>query len=544
MIVLLKILYFFPKILYFCKILSGFSSENIIFFSEKFIWLFKVIYGRMYILKENWEINMLRKILFNDEITLWWELSDFSYRKVFFGFVNGVLAAESNTTHLTFHGLAADTEYEIKVVSDRKKVVFDGTLRTAKSKRKIDVTKAPYDAVGDGKTMNTVALQRALSDCDKDSFVYIPKGVFLTGSLKMHSDSELYIEKEGVLQGTETVADYLPKIPSRFEGIEMLCYSALINMGEMNSAEEYNCNNVVIRGGGAIIGGGKALQENVFKVERKNMAEFIKSLGDAIKDYETSDTIPGRARPRLINVSNGENIVITGVSIGNGPAWNLHILYSRKVTVYGCKFFSQGVWNGDGCDPDSSTEVAIFDCDFKTGDDCIAVKSGKNPEGNIINRKCADVYVFDCRMEGHSVAVGSEMSGGVENVCVWDCDMSKTVFGLYVKGTKKRGGYVKDIRLTNCVLPSIMMVSVPFNDDGVGADTPPTFSDFYFNDCKIIGGVGDFGGEIALRHVLLCGFGEDYPIRNVYFYKTEIENLRPDSESVSLQYVENFNFDE
>ena len=103
---------------------------------------------------------------------------------------------------------------------DEAKVFGELCLTTEKAGRRIDVTREPYCAAGDGETMDTAAIQRALDDCGEGETVYFPAGIYLTGALRLHSDMELYLEKGAVLQGTDEPADYMPRIWSRFEGVE------------------------------------------------------------------------------------------------------------------------------------------------------------------------------------------------------------------------------------------------------------------------------------------------------------------------------------
>lgn len=105
----------------------------------------------------------------------------------------------------------------------------------------------------------------------------------------------------------------------------------------------------------------------------------------------------------------------------------------------------------DGWDPDSSTNCTLFASEFHTGDDAVAIKSGKNPEGNEIGRPCAHIKVFDCRIGyGHGICIGSEMSGGVEDVQIWDCDFANSLYGIEIKATPKRGGYVRGVTVRDC----------------------------------------------------------------------------------------------
>ena len=166
------------------------------------------------------------------------------------------------------------------------------------------------------------------------------------------------------------------------------------------------------------------------------------------------------------------------------------MIYSDNIVTHGCTFYSEGVWNGDGWDPDSSTNCTIFGCLFFTEDDCIAIKSGKNPEGNLINRPSRHIRMFDCVSSfGHGIIIGSEISGGIEDVQIWDCDVKSALCGIEIKGTKKRGGYVKNIHIRDCKAAKIMLHSVGYNDDGIPADTPPVFSDCLYENLEI-------GGEI------------------------------------------------
>nr|MCR5311044.1 glycoside hydrolase family 28 protein [Lachnospiraceae bacterium] len=167
-----------------------------------------------------------------------------------------VSSCRVNRTHCGFDGLKAGSEYEIEVRLESGESLGTLTARTGKVKRVIDITKAPYNAIPDGKTINTASIQKALDDCDGDSLVYIPSGSFLTGALDIHSDSELLLAEGALLQGTSNPADYLPLIKSRFEGYERQCYRSLLNLGTLDHDAGFNCENVVIRGKGKIYGGG------------------------------------------------------------------------------------------------------------------------------------------------------------------------------------------------------------------------------------------------------------------------------------------------
>lgn len=438
--------------------------------------------------------------------------------------VDGKEAAAPARTHVTIKNLEPETEYTVTVCCAETEI---GTLRVRTEARKesIDITKAPYFAVGDGHTLNTAAIQKALDDCKPHQKVYIPAGTFMTGALRLHSGMELYLEKDALLQGTANPDDYLPRIHSRFEGLEMECYSSLLNMGELDHAGGPNCENIVIRGEGTIASGGKELAMTVIAQEKERLKKELEELGDGVKEYENENTIPGRVRPRLVNISNCRNIRMSGVTFRNGASWNVQMIYSEDIVTHNCRFYSKDVWNGDGWDPDSSENCVIFGCTFYTGDDSIAIKSGKNPEGNIIGRPTRHVRIFDCTSAyGHGITIGSEMSGGVEDVEIWDCDLSRGLYGLEIKGTKKRGGYVRNIRMRDSTAPRILFHSVGYNDDGIGAPKPPVFEDCVFERLTLLGaymgksGVGKEGEWNPCQAVELCGFdAPGHEIRDIVF---------------------------
>lgn len=491
----------------------------------------------------------IQSIITSDSITIYWDKPGMlpkEYRYVVF--VDGALTGTTEKTHFTIEKLEQEREYQIEVKLQETKPSGEEAsqtllLRTGKRKVLRDVTKAPYFARGDGKTMNTEVLQQAIDDCGAEEAVFFPAGVFLTGALTLHSDMELYLAEEAVLQGTEQIEDYLPKIKSRFEGIEMECFSSLLNLGKLDHKSGPNCSNVVIRGKGTIASGGKQLAKNIIRSERERLKEELASLKDRIKEYENEFTIPGRARPRLIQMCNCEKIDISGVTLKNGASWNVHMIYSDNITTHDCVFYSEGVWNGDGWDPDSSSNCTIFGCTFYTEDDSIAVKSGKNPEGNVINRPCEHVRIFDCNCAyGHGIAIGSEMSGGIEDVSIWDCDMGCSMSGIEIKGTKKRGGFVRNIQIRDCITSRIMFHSVGYNDDGAGAELPPVFENCSFENVHILGEYFNEHREwIPCEAVELCGFQEKgHAVRNISFRNILLGNGKGDrKQTISLQFCEN-----
>lgn len=476
---------------------------------------------------------MLEYIVTSDTVTLYWDLPK-SYQKgdTYTITAKGETLANLEQCHYTVTGLKPQTKYTFSVTMNDESL-GEVTVTTEAVKRDIDITKAPYLAVGDGKTMNTDAIQRAINDCTADARVYIPAGEFMTGALFLHSDMELYLEKDAILHGTGAYQDYEPKIKSRFEGTEMMCYASLLNLGELDREKGINCQNVRICGEGTIWGGGQVLRRNIIDREKILLKGYMESLGDKILECENMETIPGRARGRLINISCAKDVEIFGLTLKEGPCWNVHMIYSDHIVTHNCTFVSRGISNGDGWDPDSSTNCTLFGSVFDTGDDAVAIKSGKNPEGNIVNLPCEHIRVFDCVSHfGHGITIGSEMSGGVSDVRVWNCDMGTSTYGVEIKGTKKRGGYVKDVHVSYSKVCRILLHSVGYNDDGEGAPTAPIFEDCSFENMEVTAVMHSREGEdVPCEAIEVAGFDEPgHYAKNIRFKNIVIgeegDNLR------------------
>ncbi len=490
---------------------------------------------------------MVKHILTFSDIILYWELEDCKDTNgEFYTYLNGELKSRSSKTHVTVKGVEGERAcIEIYNGDGKEKLFFKSEFSMPRKPKFIDISRPPYSAIPDGKTLNTAAIQRAIDDCGEGECVYIPEGTYLTGSLKLHSNMQIYVDKNGTLLGSQNPADYLPKIISRFEGLEAECYSPLISIGNIDDRDSIVCENIMIYGEGKIEGGGRPLAERVIELERERLKDYMESLGDEILTYENADTIPGRLRPKLFNICCSRNIVMAGVDLGNGACWNVHMIYSRDIVTCNCTIFSQEVWNGDGWNPDSSENCTLFNCTFNTGDDCVAIKSGKNPEGNIINKPTRNIRVFDCRcIDGHGIAIGSEMSGGVEDVRIWDCDMRCALIGLRVKATRKRGGYVRNLHFSRCHVARVSMASVTYNDDGVGAPTVPVFSDFYFEDITVTAMSHEWR-ETEIKQfdaIELLGFDSENKIENVNFKNITIDTgCSSPVHHLSLRFLKNVN---
>ncbi len=464
---------------------------------------------------------MISAIIFDDEIKIWWEYHRLEKGESFRVEKDGEVFYTTKS-HYNFKGLTPETtcSFEVyRVSAEGAKIEKIGvrTSTTKEAKRNLDVTMPPYNAVGDGKTDNTKALQAAIDNCKLTERVYIPNGTFLTGALNLKSHLELYLEEGAVLQGSLLAEDYLPKVKSRFEGCEEFCYRSLLNAGEMDSEGGYNCEDILIRGG-KILGGGDALRKNIIARERAEILQAHGMENDPSPPAYYADILPGRTRGRLLGCSNTRNITVANTVIGNAASWNLHFIYCENVCTCGCEIISHGISNGDGWDPDSSRVCLLFDILFDTGDDCVALKSGKNLEGYKIGRPCEIIRIFDCySKEGHGIAIGSEMSGGVRDVIIWNCDIRYGT-GLSVKTHESRGGYIDGLQLYNCKMPTLFVGVYRGNVGGEPAPVEPTISNLHFEDITLTGLVyctGNIERVVPEPAVSISGYSKENPVKNV-----------------------------
>jgi len=402
--------------------------------------------------------------LTENAVTLLWDKQEDTKPVNYDIIVNGKLSFVTTKTNFTIYQLQPNTNYTVAVRQKNggaQQKEFTLNFKTAAKGKIYNIL--DYGAKNDTSFKNTTAIQAAINACAKDGTVYIPKGIFVSGALFLKSDMTLQIEQGAVLKGSTDTSDYLPMYLNRFEGWELNTYASLLNAGTLNRNGTYNVQNLRITGGGTIEGGGK-------------------KLGNAMI---TARGI--RSRGRLICLMNCKDACISNLTIKEPPCWTIHYIYSNNITCCDLNINTYGIRNGDGIDPDSSTDSYIFNCTFDTGDDCIAIKSGKNPEGFYVAKPTTNVRITDCDfIRGHGISIGSEMSGGVSDVLVQDCKAGALINGMQIKGTKERGGYVKNITVTDCQLLKITVFSaLSYNNDGEAAPEPPIFENFVFKNIDL-----------------------------------------------------------
>lgn len=298
------------------------------------------------------------------------------------------------------------------------------------------------------KTGQALAKAIAKANAEGGGIVVIPAGEWLTGQVHLKSNVNLHLEKGAVLLFSEKPEDYLPAVHSSWEGIECYNYSPLIYA--------YQCKNVAITGQGEV----KAKMEvwkEWFARPRPHM-ESIKRLYNLAQAYTpvkerqmVNDT--AHLRPQFIQFNRCENVLLEGITITNSPFWTIHPYLCKNVVISKLKVYAHG-HNNDGVDPEMSENVLIADCVFDQGDDAIAIKSGRNPEGWRLKTPSKNIVIRNLTVKnGHQlVAIGSELSGGIENVDIDHCEVvdgAKLNHLLFIKTNERMGGYVKNIYASN-----------------------------------------------------------------------------------------------
>jgi len=349
--------------------------------------------------------------------------------------------------------------------------------------REFDITR--FGAVGDARTDATQAIGRAIAACASagGGRVAVPAGRFATGPIHLRSNIELHVSRDATLLFARDSRQYLPAVLTRFEGTELMNYSPFIYA--------YDQRNIAITGEGTL--DGQADREHWWPW--KGSADFGWTRGAPnynasrqrlLEMAERREAVERRRfgegdylRPPFIQPYRCKNVLIENVSITNSPMWEINPVLCENVTVRGVKISSGGP-NNDGCNPESSRDVLIERCVFNTGDDCIAIKSGRNADGRRVNVPSQNIIVRNCEMrDGHGgVTIGSEISGGCWNVFAHDCRMDSPRLdnALRIKNNAMRGGVVRDIYMRDVtigqIVNAVLSIDFTYEEGAKGPFTP------------------------------------------------------------------------
>lgn len=405
------------------------------------------------------------------------------------------------------------------------------------------VYKASVKAKNSAKK-NQQIINQTIAKCSKagGGIVSIPAGKYMTGPVTLKSNVNLRVEKDAELVFAFDRSLY-PLVYTRWEGLDCYNYQPCVYA--------IDCKNIALTGEGTINGNGtdgtkkadgtvekegnwwymKGLKEHGFhegvdewqgtaKVGPR--AELIKMSDNNVPAKDRKFGMGKGLRPQLVNFVRCENVLIESVRLLNSPFWVIHPMFCKNLTVRNAYIYNEGP-NGDGCDPESCEDVLIEGCTFHTGDDCIALKSGRNGDGLRANVPCKNIIVRKCKMEdGHGgVVIGSEISGGCDNIFAEDCDMDSPNLDrvLRIKTNTCRGGinqniFMRNIRVGQC-REAVMRINLVYEPNEIAERGHiPTVRNVYMENvtCKkskygiLINGLED-QDQVYNINVKNCTFG-------------------------------------
>lgn len=420
---------------------------------------------------------------------------------------------------------------------------FDGEVKTAKITDKTEeatLAKANTEALN--KAMKDVSEHKG-KDGKVGGIVTIPKGYVYTGAIHLLDNVNLHLEDGAYLMFTTDYSQY-PNVLTRWEGIECYNYSPMIYA--------YQKKNIAITGNGVI--DAQATKEeywlpwkNTKYLPEQTQDNDRKSLFQMSADnVDVEERVFGDGhylRPACVQTFECENVLISDVTINNSPFWMVHPVFTTYLTVRGVTVESDG-YNNDGVNPDSCKNVVIEDCTFKTGDDCIAVKSGRNNDG--LNKAVASENIVAQNNDfvtgkGACATIGSEMSGGIKNVFFRDNKSETTVEHLQaisIKTNGDRGGsieniYIKGVEANNTEDRAVLITM--FYEEGDTEVTTPEIKNIFIEDCTFKCAKPDKEKDL----ISIWGY-ERSPIKNVTFKNCVFEGT---DSALNLHNVEGLKFE-
>jgi polygalacturonase len=318
------------------------------------------------------------------------------------------------------------------------------TILLSPPARAAEFNACDYGAVPDGQTVCTAAIQKTIDACSKaggGTVVFLQPGTYMTGSIFLKDNVSLRVDKDVMLKGVQDEAAY-PDVFTRVAGIETQWPAALINAHDLS--------NVKIYGQGTIDGSGSMWWDKYWNMRRQYDARGLRW----VVDYDCK-------RPRLMLIYNAKNVSIEGLTLQEPGFWTVHICYSTEVKVDGLTIranLDEKVGpSSDGIDIDSSSHVLVQNCDIDCNDDNFCLKAGRDADGLRVNRPTHDIVIRDCiARRGHGlITFGSETSGGIYNVEVYNLKAYGTSTGIRFKSTQGRGGTVRDSWIHNLDMANV-----------------------------------------------------------------------------------------
>ncbi|MCE1155035.1 MAG: glycoside hydrolase family 28 protein [Bacteroidales bacterium] len=379
--------------------------------------------------------------------------------------------------------------------------------------------------------VNHEAINLSILTCNQNGggTVLVPKGEFYTGPVTLKSNVRLHLEEGAELKFSSDKRLYTPVVLTRWEGVD--CY----NLRPLIYA--YGETNIAITGKGTI--DGQATNENWWSMcgsprygwKEGMVAQRNGGRAKLLQYAETFTPIDQRQmtfedglRPQLINFYRCNTILIEDVTLKNSPFWVIHPLFCESVIVRGVSVYSHGP-NSDGCDPESSKNVLIENCVFDTGDDCIAIKSGRNADGRKWSVPSENIIVRNCEMkDGHGgVVIGSEISGGYRNLFVENCKMDSPNLDrvIRIKTSNCRGGVIENVFVRNIEVgecrEAVLKINLLYESNEIcDRSFPPVVRNVHLENVS---------SQKSRYGVLISGLTESINVSNISVYNSRFENV-------------------
>lgn len=396
-----------------------------------------------------------------------------------------------------------------------------------------------FGAPTDGKSDASAAIHAAIDACSAagGGTVRIPAGVYRTGAIHLKSNINLNLDEGATVHFLTDPNLYQPNVFTRWEGVELMNYSPLIYA--------YGQENIAITGKGTLDGGADydnwwgwvLLDRNTKPNEPLARASRNRLMSQAQMPIDQQDPrkriygLNEYIRPPFIQPYKCKNILIEDVTIIRSPFWEINPVLCKNVIVRGVTIHSHGP-NNDGCDPESCSDVLIENTGFDTGDDCIAIKSGRNNDGRRVNVPSENIIIRNCSFkDGHGgVTIGSEISGGCRNVFVENCTMDSPNLDIAFrfKTNAVRGGSIENIYFRNIEIGRVSqsVLGADFNyEEGAKGDFIPVLRNITIENVT---------SKSSNRAISLRGF-QNSPIRNITIRNSTFSGVKQEN---LLEHVE------
>ena len=385
------------------------------------------------------------------------------------------------------------------------------------------------------KKLSTAAIQKAIDQLAKKGggTVIVPAGSWLTGRIELKSNINLRLEEGAELNFSGDIKDYLPCVPTRNEGVDVISMGAMVYA---NGAE-----NIALTGKGKLIAPARDCQ--MMKQAMGGVKEELQKLPLEQRVFDGSNG--GQVcLPQFFGPINCKNILVEGVTFMKSIFWNIVPVYCENIIIRGVEVWSHGMGRTDGIDIDSSVNALIEYTTLDCGDDCFTLKSGRGMDGKLKNRPTENVVVRHCTVKRGvgGMTIGSETAAVVRNVYMHDCVMENPRSGFYFKTRRPRGGggenmWFERIHIVNTpgsaiswdMLGSAMYVGKMAQRHPTPAvnELTPFYRNMHFKDIRV---------DNCKTLIKATGLPES-PIEDVTF-----ENIQSDNRLILLQDVGKMSF--